>query len=53
MLGLIGGILVEFSQRFLGPYPHTLEETLQEFKATNAVAYKHAVTRNFLRQQSF
>lgn len=47
ILGLIGGILVGFSQRFLGPYPHTLEETLQEFKATNAVAYKHAVTRNF------
>lgn len=47
ILGLIGGILVGFSQRFLGPYPHTLEETLHEFKATNAVAYKHAVTRNF------
>lgn len=47
MLGLIGGILVGFSQRFLGPYPHTLEETLHEFKATNTIAYKHAVTRNF------
>lgn len=47
VLGLIGGILVGFSQRYLGPYPHTLEETLHEFKATNTVAYKHAVTRNF------
>ncbi|GGI66819.1 chloride channel protein [Enterococcus alcedinis] len=47
ILGLIGGTLVGFTQRFLGPYPHTLEETLHEFKATNAVAYKHAVTRNF------
>lgn len=32
IIGLIGGVLVGLSQKYIGPFPKTLHETLTEFK---------------------
>lgn len=48
IFGLIGGLLVGLFQRYVGDYPKTMEDTLEEFKATNAVKYKRQLSKNFI-----
>lgn len=48
IFGLIGGLLVAWTQTHFGPYPRTLHETLTEFKTTKHVAYEHRIWPNFI-----
>lgn len=48
IIGLIGGVLVGLSQKYIGPFPKTLHETLAEFKMTQAVTYEHRILRNLI-----
>ena len=48
IIGLIGGVLVGLSQKYIGPFPKTLHETLTEFKMTQSVTYEHRILRNLI-----
>lgn len=48
IIGLIGGILVGLSQKYIGEFPKTLHETLEEFKTTQSVTYEHRILRNLI-----
>lgn len=48
IVGLIGGLLVGLFQKYLGDYPKTMHQTLQEFKETGSVRYKKRVGKNVL-----
>ncbi|KRO10315.1 hypothetical protein IV59_GL001933 [Paucilactobacillus hokkaidonensis] len=48
IIGIVGGVIVGILQSKLGKYPRTVHETLHEFKATNKVAYKKNLPRNFV-----
>ncbi|WP_379947211.1 chloride channel protein [Enterococcus devriesei] len=47
IFGLIGGILVGLFQIYVGDYPKTMEDTMEEFKATKAVKYEKKLAKNF------
>lgn len=46
--GLLGGILVGIAQKYVGPYPKTMHETLAEYKKTGQVSYHQQLLPNFL-----
>lgn len=48
LVGLFGGLLVGLMQRYWGPYPKTMHETLSEFKQTGSVAYQQQVGKNII-----
>ncbi|MGX7204945.1 chloride channel protein [Enterococcus pingfangensis] len=47
IFGLIGGLLVGLFRLRIGEYPKTMDETLHEFKTTNAVKYEKQLSKNF------
>lgn len=48
LVGLFGGLLVGLMQRYCGPYPKTMHETLSEFKQTGSVAYQQQIGKNII-----
>lgn len=47
LVGVIGGLGVGLVQKYLGPYPRTMHETLTEYKKTKKVKYKNTLGKNF------
>ncbi|MFD1670887.1 chloride channel protein [Agrilactobacillus yilanensis] len=47
IIGIIGGLGVGWFQRFMGPYPRTMQETLMTYKTTKSVPYRHQLSKNF------
>lgn len=43
---LFGGLLIGLFQTYIGDYPRTMHQTLEEFKTTGRVAYEGAVVKN-------
>lgn len=49
IIGLLGGLIIGLGQKYWAGYPHTLEETLTEFRQTGSVDYHdHRLLRTFL-----
>lgn len=48
IVGLVGGIIIGLLQKYIGQYPKTIHETLEEFQQTKAVAYKKQLWPNFI-----
>lgn len=48
LVGLLGGLLVGWTQTKLGAYPKTMHETLTEFKQTQRVGYQQRIWKNFV-----
>lgn len=40
ILCILGGVIIGFGQKFLGPYPKEMQEILQEYKLTKVIDYK-------------
>jgi len=40
ILCILGGVIIGFCQKFLGPYPKEMEEILHEYKVTKTIDYK-------------
>ncbi|MCT4779608.1 MULTISPECIES: chloride channel protein [Exiguobacterium] len=43
---LFGGLLIGLFQTYIGDYPRTMHQTLEEFKTTGRVTYEGAVVKN-------
>ena len=43
---LFGGLLIGLFQTYIGDYPRTMHQTLEEFKTTGRVAYEGTVIKN-------
>lgn len=43
---LFGGLLIGLFQTYIGDYPRTMHQTLEEFKTTGRVAYEGTVVKN-------
>lgn len=48
LIGICGGVLVGLTQKYWGPYPKTMHETLHEFQQTRRVAYTKVLAKNFI-----
>ena len=45
---LFGGLLIGLFQTYIGDYPRTMHQTLEEFKTTGRVAYEGTVVKNIV-----
>ena len=41
ILCILGGVIIGFGQKYLGPYPKEMEEVIHEYKITKTIEYKH------------
>ncbi|WP_057769101.1 chloride channel protein [Lactobacillus selangorensis] len=48
VIGLVGGLIVGSLQKWVGPYPFSMEKSLALAKTGSPDSYKHRVWRNFL-----